>query len=405
LLLTLAIMSLSTGGNAVNPVLQRIIEAFPGSAVSAIRLIATLPSLAGMAGGLLVGAVVGKRVRFRTISIIGIVLFILSGAAPALFHQSLGLVLFFRFVFGLALACLGSRGAYILSQVPDKTAQAKLVGAGQVAGGLGGVVLQLSCGYLADISWPLAFFPYLLGIIPLVLVLLIRESEPVLPGRVKTQAESPGGSAQTTPGGSTRTAPEDGGRMGTRFILYSVLLFLVMANAFPVMTGMSTLITGRNLGNASVTAVILALCQSGSIAAGLMFGFYYKKLKRLAIPLAMFFQGLGVFFVFISRSLILISIGAVISGIATILLLLLFTTYGGQSTGKRFIPLTVSIIGVAAQVGMFGSGYYIQFADWLFRDFFSSDVERCYLLGSIVFALLTVVSLVFNLSPREEKPE
>jgi hypothetical protein len=193
--------------------------------------------------------------------------------------------------------------------------------------------------------------------------------------------------------------------LGRWFLIYALFQMLTMMNAQPVLTGMSTMITARNLGGASTTAIILSICTGSGIISGAIYGPFYAKLKRYALPTAMFIQGLGVFFILIFYNVPMITVGAVMSGVDTILLTLLYQTYAGQSTGKLHIALAISIMTTFSQIASFMSSFYFEFANRLFHNFYTVDAERVYMLGSMVFAVLTVIMLVFDFGPRPPKEE
>jgi MFS family permease len=385
ILAIMAVYFIAAAGGGVNPILQRIIQAFPNVSVPIVRLISTLPSLFAMAVSLIIGATVGKKIKFRTVVIIGIIAWTIGGLGPAIFYKNIVIILFFRAIFGVGLGCLMCRTAFILSAVSDKTAQAKLIGSGQMVGNFGGASMSLLSGFLADIHWTYAFYPYVIAIIPLILEITIVVPETLQDPKRKTD--------------STQGA-ETGGKMGRWFLVYALFQLLTMMNAQPVMTGMSTMITARNLGTASTTAVILAICSASGIIAGAIYGGFYARLKRFALPVAMFIQGIGVFFILIFYTVPLITFGAVLSGVGTILLALLYQTYAGQSTGRLHIAMAISIIATCGQIASFVSSFYFEFANRLFRNFYTVDSERVYLLGSIVFGALTVIMLVFDFGPR-----
>jgi MFS family permease len=390
ILAIMAVYFIAAAGGGVNPILQQIIQAFPDVSVPVVRLIATLPSLFSMTATLIIGATVGKKIKFRTVVIIGLIAWIIGGLGPAIFNSNIAVILCFRAVFGVGMGCLMCRTAFILSSVSDKTIQAKLIGSGQMVGNFGGASMSLISGFLADMRWNYAFYPYIIAIIPLILELTI-----VIPETL----QDPKGNAKTT----VATEASGGGKMGRWFLVYALFQLLTMMNAQPVMTGMSTMITARNLGTASTTAIILAICSASGIISGAIYGSFYARLKRFALPVAMFIQGIGVFFILIFYNVPLITLGAVLSGVGTILLSLLYQTYAGQSTGKLHIALAISIITTCGQVASFISSFYFEFANRLFRNFYSVDAERVYLLGSIIFGALTVIMLIFDFGPRLPK--
>jgi MFS family permease len=391
----MAVYFIAAAGGGVNPILQRIIQAFPNVSVPVVRLISTLPSFFAMTVSLIIGATVGRKIKFRTVVIIGIIAWTIGGLGPAVFHSNIVVILCFRALFGVGLGCLMCRTAFILSAVSDKTIQTKLIGSGQMVGNFGGASMSLLSGFLADMHWTYAFYPYIIAIIPLILEITI-----VIPETLQDpKKDAASGAARNEASGAARNEVSSG-RMGRWFLVYALFQLLTMMNAQPVMTGMSTMITARNLGTASTTAVILAICSASGIIAGAIYGSFYARLKRFALPVAMFIQGIGVFFILIFYNVPLITLGAVLSGVGTILLVLLYQTYAGQSTGKLHIAMAISIITTCGQIASFVSSFYFEFANRLFRNFYTVDAERVYLLGSIVFGALTVLMLIFDFGPR-----
>ncbi len=384
-LIILGIFFLTSGGNAVNSVLQKIIEAFPTVGAATVRMVSTLPNLTGMGIGLIAGATLGKRLRYRTLYLFGVMAFVIGGVGPALFHDSLGLILVFRAIFGMSLGAFSTCNAYVLSTQPVSM-QAKVVGWGAVCTNLGAAILQMASGTLADIYWPYAFWPYASGLVVLIFVRRLKEPAQINPELSAKQEV-------------TETKAEKG-KLGKRVFLYVGINFFVMITAVPVMTGMSTLVADRGLGDSTTVALILTICQAGGILTGLILGKFVSVLKRFSMPVALFVQGLGIFGCLAGQNLAMICIAALVSGIGTILVSSLSATYCGQSTSKETIALATSVLMISTQCANFLSSYYIVLAQSLFGSMFRTDVECAYFLSSVLYVIVIILTLVFNVSPK-----
>jgi MFS family permease len=386
---TVAIMTvffIAAGGSAVNPVIQHIIRDFPDVSVALIRLVSTLSSFTAMFVTLGFGAIIGKKIKYKTVSLIGIVCYVLGGVGPAFFNTNIYIILFFRGIFGIAIGCLACRNAYLLSTV-EKARQARWIGNGQVVQNAGAAILQFVAGVLADINWRYAFYPYFVAVIAFFVVATMM-TEPEVAGA------APAGTAAAAAG------PAPKGRLGTHFIIYVVIQFCTMIHAMPVLTGMSTLVIARGLGNATTTGTILAVCQIGGLITGVIFGKFSELLKRFTMPASLFVQGLGIFLILVGGNVVLIGLGSVLSGIGTILIISVNLTWTGQSVSKSSIAFGTAIVTTLGQIGSFISPYWINATNAIFRNYYQFDVERVYLMGSIVFVALIIVTCIFDVSAK-----
>lgn len=75
----LAIFFTSMGVATVSPAMAKLAAQFPSNNYA---LISTLPTLFIVPTTLWAGAVAGKKIRYRTISLVGILLFLIGGIAP-----------------------------------------------------------------------------------------------------------------------------------------------------------------------------------------------------------------------------------------------------------------------------------------------------------------------------------
>lgn len=95
----LAIFFTSMGVATVSPAMAKLAAQFPSNNYA---LISTLPTLFIVPTTLWAGAVAGKKIRYRTISLVGIFLFLIGGIAPFFLTESFTVLLICRAVLALA---------------------------------------------------------------------------------------------------------------------------------------------------------------------------------------------------------------------------------------------------------------------------------------------------------------
>ena len=103
----LAIFFTSMGVATVSPAMAKLAAQFP---LNNYALISTLPTLFIVPTTLWAGAVAGKKIRYRTISLVGILLFLIGGIAPFFLTESFTVLLICRAVFGIGVGLRASLG-------------------------------------------------------------------------------------------------------------------------------------------------------------------------------------------------------------------------------------------------------------------------------------------------------
>ena len=109
----LAIFFTSMGVATVSPAMAKLAAQFPSNNYA---LISTLPTLFIVPTTLWAGAVAGKKIRYRTISLVGILLFLIGGIAPFFLTESFTVLLVCRAVFGIGVGLRASLGNALVMQ-------------------------------------------------------------------------------------------------------------------------------------------------------------------------------------------------------------------------------------------------------------------------------------------------
>ena len=172
--LTATILSISLltvmAGAAIAPALGAIHDHFATAPQLLLQLIVSLPALFIIITNLFF-AKICRRLRTRTIAIVGLTLYVLAGAG-CFFFDSMALILCLRALLGVSVGLIMPLSTGLLSFYFPPEEQAHLMGLSAAMNQMGGVVATLLAGLLANIEWRYAFLVYLLALVAILLVLL-----------------------------------------------------------------------------------------------------------------------------------------------------------------------------------------------------------------------------------------
>ncbi|AEE90493.1 Major facilitator superfamily MFS_1 [Tepidanaerobacter acetatoxydans Re1] len=337
---TFAIMSvffIAMGVGTITPAIQNIAEAFPHINFSTILLVSTLPSLFIIPSTALAGVVAGNQVRYRTLLIVGILLFTVAGAAPA-FMNDFATILIARAFFGIGLGVIMPLGNAMILNLFDGQERANMLGLSGLVMNLGGIVLQLLGGILCSIKWNYAFLAHLLGVISLVMVIFM------LPEPEKQKEE-------------------DKGKISIPFSVYlaSILFGIAMMLNYPLLVNMSTIIITDNLGDAASAGIVLSMFTVGGMLAGAIFGKLYQKATRFTIPIGLAIMAIGAGFVYYANNLMLLTFGMTLVGIGFGIVMPAVMMIIGMIVSPASFAAASGILMAFMNLGGFVSTYYIAF--------------------------------------------
>ena len=169
LLAVYSLLFINNTGMLMSPSMDTLVNAFPFEPYSKVLLISTLPSLVALPFILLSGNMVGTRIRYRTMALIAVPVFIVSGTLPFFLH-SLDVILACRAVYGVCYGLIGPLSNALILRSYEGENRVRYLGYGNIVIGLGGVVFQMTAGWLCMVGWNYLFLGHLLGVIPLLLI-------------------------------------------------------------------------------------------------------------------------------------------------------------------------------------------------------------------------------------------
>ena len=383
---TVAIMSafvFGCGIMIVNPVIHKLIEAYPDVSVPTIKMASTLPSLMSSFIMIFVGSIVGRKVRYKSVLTLAMICFLAGGMLPIVWNKHFWNILVARVIFGFGMGFIGCRNSLVIASY-DETQKAKFLGYGVFVANAFGVLLQIICGYMADVSLKFSFYIYLVAVVPLLLITFgLKEPE-----RVSAPASN-----------ATSDAPKTK-KLRCEVWLYVSIGFIWCFLGYSIMTNMASFIKLKELGDAGVSGTILSLYTLGGAVAGAVSSKLYAKLKKLLVPACFFTAALGEALVLMGLNIPMIAIGTALAGFGWFVLFPNIIHFTGVAAGKEAQALVTSIVMAATQIGVFGSSYFCHFLG-TFNG--GNSIIAAKYAAIIGFGLLGVFTLIKDIRPQELK--
>ena len=362
----------NNGSLLLPPALDVLVSHFHDEPYSKVLLISTLPSLVALPFILLSGSVSGTRVRYRTMLLATIPVYIVSGVLP-FWLTDLNLVLACRAVNGVCFGLVGPlSNALILRSYSDEL-QLRLLGYSSVVIGVAGIVYQQLAGFLALLGWNYVFLGHLVCLLPLALVLTSLREPPPPPER--ESAAQP-----ARPMLQTLLRPQ------------VIVLFLFMGSLYVCsqtkMMTISSIVTSEGIGNATVSASILSMATLGALLTGAALPVYCRYVKRYRIPILTLILSLTTVTNLLS-SPILIGIGYSMGTMAFMMILSLATLRASHMFRAEEASRAVSLIQCADKGGVFLATYFTTFCGWLVQALgIDYSIYRAPVVGTLIFYLL-----------------
>lgn len=376
LMAQIAILSLSfisAGASAVNPALQGLAGAYPDLPFTTILLVATLPTLMYIPFSIIAGAVAGSKIKFRTLALLGAVLWVVGGLAPLVFRNFTA-ILAARVLFGIGLGIVSPLASALILRLFDGKKRASLMGFGSAMMNAGGIVFMLLGGVLAATFVHNVWFDYLFGVVALLLLVLW------LPEPAKIEKAQSG----------VKTS------MPAGVWVYVFLMFLFTTLMYPMLLSMSTLIVKGGLGTAAAAGLVLSLFTGGGFLSSLVYGKVSSKVGRFSLALSLALFAIGIGLIATSASLAVVIVGAVIAGFGSGIQFPAIMMLMGKVAPPAVISGAVGLALAGNKLAGFLSPYWMSL---LAKVSGNSAVQFPLIVGAVGFAVLAVVLAVVNARP------
>lgn len=368
----MAIMSVCLASSATSPALATIGSAFPESSPAAVASIATLPTLVAVPFTIYAGMVSGRRVRYKTIAVWGLLFTVLGGLFP-FFAGTVPEILAGRAILGVGNGLLLPLSAALTLSLFEGEELPKQFSKNAIAMNLGAVFFQLIGGLLCNIGWRMSFLAYI-SVLPVLFAVIILLPEPE---GVRTDEKQ-------------RERREWKKIFSKPVLFWSSLQLLHNIGIYTFVTQISGIVSESAVGAAAFASVILAL-HTGAGAFGSYIFRYVNKLTGIyccavgcALSAAAFWIISG------TKSNVFLLPASFLFGTGFGMLKPAFEYYMGRTLLPEYRTASVSVYNIFASVGSFSSAFVMQ----ALRHFFRATEERFpFLAAGILYAALLAVIL------------
>ncbi len=391
---TVAILFIALQGegmNLITPALQTIATAFPSVPFSSIVLVVTITNLVLIPISLLIGVIDRRIITSKNLAIIGLVLFVVAGAAPY-FLTNFAAILVARGFYGIGLALCTVLPASLMLQYFKDSSQARLMGYATATRTLGGVVSAAIGGVLAVSGWQYAFLGHLIAI-PSLIAVVIWLPRDELPARA-SRAERAG------------RAPAE--RLPASIYLVAVVALVMALTVYPILTFMSTIIADQHLGNAATAGLANSIFAGGGVVAGLLYPLLKKLSARYVITLGFVLLIAGQACMISAASVAMLIAASALAGIAFGVILTEVFVLCDQLSPNSRVSMGVGLAVGFMNIGAFASAYLFT---WVMGLLGQSDLRLSFVTGVVINVVVaTAFTLVVSRAqlkppaPREETP-
>ena len=368
-----SLLFLNNGGLLIPPAIDVMVKAFPDEPYSKVLLISTLPSLVALPFILLSGNLAGTRIRYRTLLLMIIPVYVISGTLP-FFMTDLNSVLACRAVYGVCYGLVGPLANALILRNYDDEDRIRFLGYGSVIIGLAGIIYQQLAGFLSLAGWNFVFLGHLVTLVslPLVLFGLIEPTSPAPTADTPARSNTP---------------------LLQSFLRPSVIgLFFLMCSLYVCsqtkMMTVSSIVASEGMGDATVSASILSMATLGALLTGFVLPIYCRYVTQYRIPILILILSLTTV-TNLLNSPVLIGAGYCIGTMAFMMNLNLMTLRSSQLFRAEEASRAVSLIQCADKGGVFLATYFTSFCGWLVQTLhINYSVYKAPVVGALLFYLM-----------------
>ncbi len=267
---------------ALTPGIAKInAEVFPEYPLSVIQTAMTLPSLLSMVFSLVSAFLIGKRWISKKMSvIIGLGLITGTSLVAVLLHEEFWHLCLFSVLIGTGMGFYISTSASIMFDNFNEDERRMSVGYQTSFINLGGIIMSVLGGILANLVWYGGYLVLLLGV-PIIIACFI--------GIPNDRKEAPTAApAPQAPDSAAKGQKREKAGMPLDVLYYGAIAFTFLLIYTVCGTNISNHLKEANLGNTATAGVATAIQMAGGVTMGLFFSKLSARLKDYALALAYF---------------------------------------------------------------------------------------------------------------------
>lgn len=369
----MAIMSVCLASSATSPALATIGSAFPDSSPTAVASIATLPTLVAVPFTIYAGMVSGRKVRYKTIAVWGLLFTALGGVFP-FFARTVSEILAGRAILGIGNGLLLPLSAALTLSLFKGEELPKQFSKNAIAMNLGAVFFQLIGGLLCNISWRLSFLVYV-SVLPVLMAVIILLPEP----EALRQDEK------------KRKKVEWNLILSRPVLFWSSLQLLHNIGIYTFVTQISGIVSESAIGAAALASVILALHTGAGAFGSYIFRYVNKLMGIYCCAVGCVLSATAFWVISSTNSNVFLLLASFLFGTGFGMLKPAFEYYMGRTLQPEYRTASVSVYNIFASVGSFSSAFVMQV---LRRAFQVTEERFSFTIIGIMYVVLLAVLLI-----------
>jgi len=382
ILLKMAILSVSLltvmAGAAISPALGDIALAFPDVSETSIKLILTIPSVM-IIPFIFVSSHLTKRFSKKHILFVGMLFYLVGGLGGGL-ASSIELLLLCRAILGIGVGLLMPISTALVADFFDGEERTVTMGQVSAANNLGGVVLFLMSGFLAAVSWRMAFSVYSLVIVAAIVVFLYLPT---------TRPE------KNDPGMTVTPLPK-------KLYAYGAAMFFIVLAFYSIPTNMALFIQEEGIGSSQSSGAVISIATAAGFFAGLLLGRVKRLFKTYFIAFQLLLMGIGFFIVAISNHLVFIGLGVGFMGFGFGSILPTVFDEVSRQVPKSQTVQAMAIVTSMLFFGQFSSPIVLDGIGVLFGNE-SIRFMYMFLSGSMIFVAIVFLAIAIKAGLLQKK--
>ncbi len=293
---------------------------FVGTDITTIMFANSITGVISVPVSILVGMALHK-IGFKPAAVVGILIMSLGGAFPFLMPDitDYSYVIFSRVLVGFGLGLMFPVGNATIIALYDGEERSRLLGLGITIQFVFNLIYTTAAGFLTEISWNYSFLAYLIGLVPLVVVVAwMPEAKPFVRSALAKQRAlqaAEGGAGAVARAGSEGDAGGAKKQQIPRAIWGYALFALtgwICVVAVQVVT--STILDERALAGPGQAALVINCCGLGTIVSGLVFPRLIAIFKERLFGVSALLIVVGIFPCFFAESALVYAAGVFVLG-------------------------------------------------------------------------------------------
>lgn len=371
--------------------------AFPSASQSMIQSIISIPCLAVLPVTIISGKLM-ERMPKKTLGIIGMLIFLVGGAAPAVM-SSLPLILVFRALFGIGVGIVQAVASALVAENffgPEREAVQGTMTSAQM---LGCAVMVFAGGWLGAAGWNLSFLVHGIAVCSLIIALvclpLVRSGAKAGEGRDSTAFAESGGSAGAVGAGRTRLNRSSWSWAAITFFLF------IGVQAYTVY--ISYVLGEKGIGGAGESGATVAVACIGGFVMGILYGKLAGRLRDLTFAAGLFIMALSYLILALAGSMVMIYAGGLVYGIAMAICMPAAFVNTANSVDAFSSAMALSITMCAQNLGQFVCPYIYNFITGISGS--GSPSTLTYLLAAALLAGMGAAAVVWGIRKNREDRE